>query len=201
MSRLRTLEHHFDIAPALVQASALEAAGVPCFIANYQICSTLPFQAIALGGVRVDVADADLTRAREVLAELQASPPEEMSASEPTDICPKCRSSDVFRGLWLPLALATGWFLGAPIGWKGHRECRNCGHQWRRNAKKDDFDYGTACPNCGSREIGFWRLAFGNLISRLRSFPEIDSDRPNLECQSCGARWREGPPAERPSRF
>ncbi|MFZ2030406.1 MAG: hypothetical protein WAU68_08880 [Vitreimonas sp.] len=71
---LRPVAHYYDRVEALVVSSALDAAGVPNFVENFNQVAVKPFEEIALGGYRLMVCEQDLQYALEVIDEARAKP-------------------------------------------------------------------------------------------------------------------------------
>lgn len=69
---LRLVAHYYDRVEALVVSSALDAAGVPNFVENFNQMAVKPFEEVALGGYRLMVCEQDLQYALDVLAEARA---------------------------------------------------------------------------------------------------------------------------------
>lgn len=197
LASLRTLERHYDFAPALVQMSALEAAGIPCFLGNYDVIAMRWWYMIAIGGIRVDVLDTDLDAARALIS----APVEPPADFEPCDVCARCGSTDIYRGFWFWWVILA-FYYSVPFGVRGYRQCRDCKFDWyarRAPARVGDFtaaelegetsaNRAEICPNCGSWDVASWRLLLGNLISVLRSRP-LPPESPNRECNNCGTLW------------
>lgn len=66
-ARVVTVKHCYQEAVAHLYAARLEAAGIPCFISNTNITTTLPLGA---GGIGLHVRERDLQAASAVVARL-----------------------------------------------------------------------------------------------------------------------------------
>jgi len=100
----------------------LEAGGVEAFIQDEHTVSTYWLYSNAIGGVRVEVKDEDLDKAREIL-EL---PPLEQGMI----ICPNCGSDKVVQrelSMMGALALAIGFLLPTP---SRKADCSDCGQSF-----------------------------------------------------------------------
>ena len=113
---------------AQLARSRLEAAGIESLVTN-EIGST-----IIGGGVGLQVAEADVERARELLA--SPPPPENGPTGEATrPACVMCRSEDLEHADWplllralrslllMAVPLPAEWFAGKRL------RCRNCGYE------------------------------------------------------------------------
>jgi len=68
--KLVTVAKYFEMSSALAARIKLESRGIGCFIADENIGASFPY---ALGGYRIRVAESDAERAKEILAESEAS--------------------------------------------------------------------------------------------------------------------------------
>ena len=119
----------------------LDSDDVWCVLADDNIVRLDWFWSNAVGGVRLQVADADAEHAMALLAE---EIPDGFTAEETGEAyqqpeCPNCHSRDVtfepmyknIALLFLGTALVLGWIVALPIwiprkSWK----CEDCGHDW-----------------------------------------------------------------------
>ncbi len=67
MDELVTVATYPDTAEALLAKERLELEGVRAFVIDAQTAGVMPYLTSSTGGVRVQVAPADLEKAREVL--------------------------------------------------------------------------------------------------------------------------------------
>jgi DNA-directed RNA polymerase subunit M/transcription elongation factor TFIIS len=87
----------------------------------------------AVGGVKVQVADIDLKKAKEVLSSPLTVDVWEESDPEDIILCPRCRNENIqyeIRGRrWTFLT----WILcGFPLIWPRKKlSCSRCGYRWR----------------------------------------------------------------------
>ena len=105
----------------------LDAEGIKTFIPDQNTASIQPFYGDAMGGIRIQIDEADLARARELLQD------ELPQANVGMFQCPKCKSDSVEygqkakRSAFLSLLL-----VGLPFPWfKGEYRCKSCGHVWK----------------------------------------------------------------------
>lgn len=106
----------------------LEAGGVAAFLQDENLVQMNWLYSNVIGGVRVQIAEEDVDRAREILAEPPVDPtPLEMPP------CPKCHSTatapdELPRRLsFLTLLLAGFPFLYSTTRWR----CSACNHAWK----------------------------------------------------------------------
>jgi hypothetical protein len=113
----------------------LEAEGIGCLLADEHVVGVHWLCSVAVGGVKLQVREADLEAAREALR--AASPRRSPSADWVTaDLdaprCPACGSLRIDRsGLSGRLArVSWSWLLQGP--WPAPRaRCESCAHRWR----------------------------------------------------------------------
>lgn len=110
----------------------LEAGGVDAVLLDENMVQMDWFFSNAIGGVRVGIAEDDLERAREILAE----PPVE-TAPVGMPACPSCGSTDTApdelprRIAFLTILLAGFPFLVSKTRWR----CAHCNHVWKETNK------------------------------------------------------------------
>ncbi|MCB1070641.1 MAG: DUF2007 domain-containing protein [Verrucomicrobia bacterium] len=116
------------ITEADLVCARLESEGIRSFIPDQGTVIMNPLYATAIGGIRVQVDEADLDRARALLGE--ESPP---AVASGITACPACGSDQTHyenvsrRFAFLSLAL-----LGIPLLWVKHQwTCEACGHRWK----------------------------------------------------------------------
>ena len=133
---LKTVARFRDVPAADLACTRLEADGVSAVVvhANHVRVDWLISQAI--GGVRVQVAESDLERAREALARERSDDLAVVSeaALPPADgdVCPECGAESVTGSTLARRTKAASMFLGIPfVVWRRRWHCRACGHSWR----------------------------------------------------------------------
>lgn len=126
----------------------LEAHGITAYLGNEHIVGTNWFYANMVGGVELQVAQADAPQAAQLLQEKPDYQSEPHSQEEPALSCPACSSTDlvelprttaesvlylIFAILLTILSLALIWvFMGLWVLQKKQWRCRQCHHQWRQ---------------------------------------------------------------------
>ncbi len=148
MPKLVTLLSCDDLSMAYIARSKLEAAGIPCFLANEYLAGVNRLYSPAVGGVELQVLERDVPEALALLtetsdpdlgsspggeAETELSPePDTEPEQETPDACPHCGAPESeARSLGHSL-LALSVFLGLPLPFRFKwRRCRHCGHKWR----------------------------------------------------------------------
>ncbi len=131
--RLLTIAAFDQPATAHIYKGRLEAEGVPAFLADEEIVTANWFYSNAIGGVKLQVQEADAARAAKILG-LASSILIEAAEETPDDawICPRCESVNVHyekyrtRGVFLSMLLAGFPFPFLKRRWK----CNDCGHEW-----------------------------------------------------------------------
>lgn len=73
MSKLVTVESFLYVGQADVLREALDAAGIPAYLADANIITMDWFIGTAVGGVKVQVASEHLQKAQEILAKFRAA--------------------------------------------------------------------------------------------------------------------------------
>jgi len=107
----------------------LESAGIRSFIPDEGTVQVNPIFANALGGIRVQVDECDLDRAREILGSSQPATDAGMS------VCPRCASRNLrYERISRRFAFLSLLLLGFPLLWIKHRWiCVDCGYKWQRS--------------------------------------------------------------------
>ena len=137
--RLETVASFTDPLQAHIARGRLEAEGVPAYVIHENHVWAAWFLSNALGGVKLQVVEADARRAREILAadrEGEYAGILELPGDEATPpACPHCGAADSFaRFSWQTLLLVI-FSLGI-VGVifpprRDLRQCRVCGRRWR----------------------------------------------------------------------
>lgn len=110
---------------AAILASRLEAEGIECFIADAETIGMHALLAGAVGGVKVQVREADAPRAMDIVR--SACPPPSRPA------CPGCGSTETRRkGLSLPMAILAVLTLGVlALFFSTTWICTPCSREWK----------------------------------------------------------------------
>ncbi len=106
----------------------LEANGIKTFVPDQNTVTVNPIYANAIGGIRIQVAGTDVTRARNILEERQSA------ATKGIFKCPKCGSGVVqYQNISKRFAFFTILLIGIPLFWlKRQYICENCGYKWKQ---------------------------------------------------------------------
>ena len=105
----------------------LEAAGIKTFIPDQSTASIQPLYSGAIGGIRIQIVEQDLAKAREILA----------AKLEPTDKgifqCPECGANAInYQRVSTRFAFLSLLLLGIPLLWfKRTCTCKSCHHKWK----------------------------------------------------------------------
>jgi hypothetical protein len=131
--KLVTIRRYRDLSEAIVGRSFLESAGIPAFLRDENLVRLEWQISNFIGGIRLDVEEADQQAAVEILSE-----PVPTSISFDGDeefaqpACPSCNSLDItFEGSARGAALASLYIasLPLPLGRPSWR-CSACGARW-----------------------------------------------------------------------
>ncbi|NQU41385.1 MAG: DUF2007 domain-containing protein [Lentisphaerae bacterium] len=117
------------IAEADALCTLLEADGIQAFIPDQSAVAANPLLANAFGGIRVQVDESDLPRAREILANTRPAPARGLFE------CPVCHSDSVrYEKVSKRLAFLSLLLIGIPLLWfKRQCVCESCGHTWKED--------------------------------------------------------------------
>lgn len=121
---------------AHIARSAIEAAGIECYVANENVVRLDFFWSQAMGGVKLFVPEADLERAREILlTEAQPEASEAAAFLDEKQMCPACGSRRVrFVNEATALTKAAFFFcIPLPFFRKTWR-CNECRHEWKEKS-------------------------------------------------------------------
>lgn len=123
---------------AHILRTRLEAEGIETFIADELTITGNWLYSNAVGGVKLQVRESDMARAREILN--QESVSAEMTDAELDDeeqqwVCPRCQSPRVhYEKYHIRLVFLSWLILHFPIPiLKRKWRCTDCGHEWRHN--------------------------------------------------------------------
>lgn len=132
LSAVVTIRRYRDLPNALLAKSALDSAGIECFLFDENLIRMDWLWSNAIGGVKLCVRQDDMPAA---LALLDQGPTEKFDSGDSGEYkqprCPCCGSLDVsFGDIGKCLSYVT-IALGVPLpvkrgGWK----CHSCGHVW-----------------------------------------------------------------------
>jgi len=109
----------------------LESQGIPANIADEHIVSINWFYAPAVGGIKLNVLETDVQKAKEVFAEgSKIDPPKALQ-------CPKCNSMDIeYQGFWRKTLFLSWILIMAPflpfLFRKKKWKCKACNFEWRK---------------------------------------------------------------------
>jgi hypothetical protein len=114
----------------------LESEGVTAFVAHEHHIWANWFLSVALGGVKLQVAPDDVSRAREILRADRRGEFEDLLVDEhpppPQPLCPACSSADIRRARSSRnLSLFAAGLASLPLPYTNIRmHCSSCGHSW-----------------------------------------------------------------------
>jgi hypothetical protein len=109
----------------------LEAEGIPSIVVDEYLAGVNWMYSQAIGGVKVQVAEADYERAEEILKEDYSKDVDALDQEGPKESCPKCGSHSISLrpcSLWW---LIPSFFFEAPIFFRRKKwRCIDCGAIW-----------------------------------------------------------------------
>jgi hypothetical protein len=123
---LTTITHYYDVNEARIVAGFLESHGIAAHINGQHLAAADLGMIVALGGLALQVSDADAEQARQLIFEAQTAGAE---------TCPGCGSQKLWKqpkaGQGL-VAILASLFGGASQSSRHtpHRRCLSCSHQW-----------------------------------------------------------------------
>ena len=94
-----------------VVRSKLESEGITCFVQNELTAQVLPHMSNAVGGVKLQVRESDLSRTLEILKETELPLVDEQAEDQEIELkksdiaCPLCSSDEVVK------TKRAGWFF------------------------------------------------------------------------------------------
>ncbi|MBI3136661.1 MAG: DUF2007 domain-containing protein [Bacteroidetes bacterium] len=126
---VKTFDNSID---AYLLKSKLESEGIVCYLFDEHTVSVNPLYNVTVGGIKLKINEADLEKAQQVYAEIQASPYTDDKGNAIQ--CPNCQSIDLFTGYDARKGVK-GFFstLGAllltfvPAYSKKMYKCKKCG--------------------------------------------------------------------------
>jgi hypothetical protein len=115
------------IAEADALWTLLETCGITSYMPDQGTVTIDPILSQAIGGIRIQVEENDLARAREILAD--RTPPSALGIFE----CPKCGSDSVrYENVSKRFAFISLILLGIPLLWRKRQcQCNACGFKWK----------------------------------------------------------------------
>ena len=105
----------------------LGGAGIESFIADQMMASINPLYSGAIGGIRIQIDEKDLEKAREILS--GSIPPVDKGIF----LCPNCSSDSVeYEHVSKRSAFLSLFLFSMPFTWvKRKCTCKDCGHKWK----------------------------------------------------------------------
>ena len=132
---VKTIRRYRDQAEAMLARSALESAGIGCFLRDENTIRMDWLWSNLMGGIRLQVADTDVAAAEAVLS--QPIPENVAIAGEPDyhqPKCPNCGSlNSRFNNLDAKVAATSILLLGFPLPSPEEKDswhCTDCGTNW-----------------------------------------------------------------------
>ena len=134
MAKLITIASFINIIDAQLLRARLESSGIKCFIADENTVAINWLYSNFIGGVKVQVLEKDLEKAKEIFEEkpVVSETLESQVKNASMDACPECGSSSVYYEKYArKKAFIAFLFLGLPVPFlKRKWKCYTCGHEW-----------------------------------------------------------------------
>ncbi len=120
----KTLRKYPSVIEAQIAQTKLESEEIECFVRDEYLANIMALYTNALGGIRLDVQEADFERATQIL--------QEVDASVEKIVCPQCGSDRVKKNDWSwRLAFLSLFALTVPLPFqKKRRKCDACGESF-----------------------------------------------------------------------
>jgi hypothetical protein len=137
MSRYITIATYIGAWEAHLARAKLESEGIFAVVLDDQISSINWFYSNAVGGVRLQVCEADAQKAALILEKTTEHDPATQQESPDLDssipACPSCSSTSIRRERFsLPIALLSLLLFGLPFLLNRKRViCMNCNRKWK----------------------------------------------------------------------
>jgi hypothetical protein len=136
---VRTIRQYRDQAEAFMARSALESAGIGCYLRDENTIRMEWLWSNLMGGMRLQVAESDVEAAEAILSQpipASIAVAGELDYEQPQ--CPRCGSLNVSReSLDAKVGAASILLLGFPVPSPVERDawrCANCGCTWTDDA-------------------------------------------------------------------
>jgi hypothetical protein len=132
---VKTIRQYRDQAEAMLARSALESSGIACFLRDENTIRIDWLWSNLMGGIRLQVAEADVEAAEAVLSQpIPASVEVTGEADFRQPICPNCGSlNSRFNNLDAKVAATSILLLGFPVPAPPEKDfwhCNECGTNW-----------------------------------------------------------------------
>lgn len=116
----------------------LENEGIPAFLKDENIVSTIWLYSNAVGGIKLEVSSEDEARARDILQRKEEAIKVDHQIGTGSElVCPNCQSDNIKRESYSRAVIALSiLFLGFPIPFPAVTyRCFYCEHQWKQNLR------------------------------------------------------------------
>ena len=135
---IKTFQNSVD---AHIFKAKLESEGIRCYLFDENTVSVNPLYNITVGGIKLNINEKDLEKAKEVYAELNSTP----YTDEQDEIihCPKCNSSNIYSGFHsykgikgFFSVIITVLFAVFPLYSRKIYKCKDCNNGFKLNEIK-----------------------------------------------------------------
>ena len=136
--RIATAATFYDAITANIMAGKLEAAGIDCSLMDENIVTVNPLYTSAVGGIKLQVREEDLEKAKEILAVYLSENDDETDDSV---VCPYCGSTDTIVALGASnvFAATAALFLASlPFYHKKRYRCNTCKKYFKVSSRKEE---------------------------------------------------------------
>lgn len=135
--KLVTIRAFSTLWEAEMARSRLDAEGVPAFVKDGHTINMNWLYSNALGGVKVQVAERELEKARQILSAPFEVEVRDEGAEGCLIECPRCGNENIhYRVTGRRWTFLTWTLCGLPLIWPRKRlHCGRCGHSWNDTEK------------------------------------------------------------------
>lgn len=132
MITLKTFDNSID---AHLLKTKLESEGISCFLFDENIVSLDPLYNMAVGGIKLRIAETDQEKAIQIIRQIETT--NYTNEQNKAVVCQRCASENIgyfrsFRGAKGILSvLSLLVFLVYPIYFKYVYKCKDCGHEFK----------------------------------------------------------------------
>jgi hypothetical protein len=130
---VRTFDSPID---AHLLKSKLESEGIDCYLKDEHSISIDPMHSYALGGIKLQISDADIEKTKKVLQEIDKTPYRD--ENDKIAECPQCESQDLIAGYismkgfpQIFSAIISVFFMVFPMHLKVFYKCNNCRNEFK----------------------------------------------------------------------
>jgi hypothetical protein len=133
--KMITIKTFINPVEANIIKGRLESEGIPTLLLDENTVNTYWLYAQAIGGIRLQVKEEDVTHALSILKEDQAKMFLMNDDEEADCLCPMCYSSNIGINKYSKSVFGFSWLLvGFPLLVPDKKlHCFNCGNEWKES--------------------------------------------------------------------